>query len=218
MLRSLSILLLQQPTIAVASLRKMNAPIVQDEYIVTFHHGHSLAAHLEHMGDGYSGVNHVLRNWSSLPGYHVRLGPDSTTWLERMQEDPGVEFVEHNTLFVETSRETPVHEQISNDFMEGYNTMDKRWIVAEEPKAPYANAILTSPTKLTTLPVVDGAVRARYPPQAGREVDIYIMDTGIVTSHSAFEGRAANFQDKDTSSYCNGETMTDNIGRSKAAL
>ena len=67
--------------------------------------------------------------------------------------------------------------------------------------------------KLTT-PVYDGG-DYEYIEDAGRGVNIYILDSGVRVSHYAFGGRAINFgglKSTDYSPYCNYEQMQDFVG------
>jgi subtilisin family serine protease len=79
--------------------------------------------------------------------------------------------------------------------------------------APFNLQMIGAGAKLTT-PVHDGG-EYEYIENAGRGVNIYILDTGVRVSHTLFEGRATNFgglQSTDLSPYCDTEQMQDYDG------
>lgn len=72
--------------------------------------------------------------------------------------------------------------------------------------APFNLQMIGAGVKLTT-PVYDGG-GYEHIENAGRGVNIYILDTGVRVSHTAFGGRATNFgglKSTDVSPYCNKE-------------
>lgn len=79
--------------------------------------------------------------------------------------------------------------------------------------APFNLQMIGAGAKLP-IPVYDGG-EYEYIENAGRGVNIYILDTGVKVSHTAFGGRATNFgglKSTDVSPYCDSEPMQDYVG------
>ena len=79
--------------------------------------------------------------------------------------------------------------------------------------APFNLQMIGAGAKLPT-PVYDGG-QYEYLNDAGRGVNIYVLDTGVRVTHAHFGGRASNFDglsSTDNSPYCDNEQMQDFIG------
>ncbi|KAK5727980.1 hypothetical protein LTR17_012287 [Elasticomyces elasticus] len=198
-----------QPAEEWAPLIHPKADLVQDEYIVRLRPNHTLEHHFARIQADLANSCDPFNWMELLNAYHTKI--DSQEMLDQIRQDPGVEYVEHNTRML-ANLTMPMTNPTFSNLTDPLPNLGKRWTeLVESTKRLYSNAIMSSPKKLAT-PVLDGQHQAFSIDRAGHDVNIYIMDTGIRLTHEAFRGRAVNFQQATTSKYCNGETMDDTAG------
>lgn len=179
-----------KPEGVLAPLQGMDVPTKwPDEYLVYFNSDHTLEQHFDFIGQNLTSSPHFLR----YPfGYQATM--DSKTRDELVRRDPGVDLLETNRpiyaiepLDVELLDESPEPQQ------NGTALVTKRnYETSVELEAPYGLQMLTTPSEKLDVPIQDEG-RYEYVFNAGLGVQVYVMDTGIRTTHELFEGRARNF-------------------------
>jgi subtilisin family serine protease len=139
------------------------------------------------------------------------LSQDSDT-LNLVRGDQNVDFVETEQLLTRrpmpSSSPLPDYPSSNSSAASAKAKRDYRSTV--DISAPFNLQMIGAGAKLKT-PVYDGGDYV-YIQAAGRGVNIYILDTGVRISHSAFGGRARNFgglKSTDNSPYCDNEQMAD---------
>ena len=70
--------------------------LVEDEYIVALHSGHTLEQHFEQIGTDLTVNASMFHRINAINGYRARLPHDLVH--ENIRFDAGVEFVEHDQM------------------------------------------------------------------------------------------------------------------------
>ena len=172
--------------------------------MIHFSLNHTLDLHQNHIGQNVSSNKEFrLHNW--LPGYSAIL--DGYTLHELVRRDPGVVFVENvlSARAVEPVNVTESRPAPNNST----HTLHKRYTTVESPDSPWNLQMIGAKGRLPT-PVKrkdDYLMLSR----SGAGVNIYILDSGIRTTHSLFRGRAFNFRNMTHSPYI-GLPMDDVVG------
>ncbi|KAF2163842.1 hypothetical protein M409DRAFT_56957 [Zasmidium cellare ATCC 36951] len=159
-----------------------------DEYLVIFHQNYTMEQHFEN----------IAQDLSSLPefrmysfGYRTRM--DQHTRDEKVRRDPRVRMVETNRPVYGIEPHNVTVFEPSAFWQNGTSRLSKREYLEEtEPEAPYGLQMITTPSERLDIPIPDEGPYAHVQ-NAGLGVQVYVLDTGIRTSHELFEGRARNF-------------------------
>lgn len=139
------------------------------------------------------------------------MSQDADT-LNLVRRDPNVDFVETEQVLNKRSMpsSSPLSDYPSSNNSAASAKVKRDYHSITDISAPFNLQMIGAGAKLTT-PVYDGG-QYEYIQDAGRGVNIYILDTGVRVSHTAFGGRATNFgglNPTDLSPYCNNEQMQD---------
>ena len=178
--------------------------MIHGEYIIHFSANYTLDQHNSFMG--YDVSSHAdFRPHKWLPGYRAKL--DDRTFHELVRRDPGVVFVENNQKKylvrpVNQTESEPPSRNITHP-------LDKRYEFVTIGNAPWNIRMTGAAGKLKTPVKGNGEVDTLE--YSGAGVNIYILDSGIRTTHKLFQGRAFNFKNMKKSPYT-GEPMDDTIG------
>ncbi|KAL9075265.1 MAG: hypothetical protein Q9157_004056 [Trypethelium eluteriae] len=175
--------------------------LVPDSYIVKLKDNHTLEAHLHHIGFNISSPNYDYSYIDILPGYHVKANQSIVDNLIR--KDAGVEWVE-----CDSRADLPKTLQVYPRHTKKWNQRLKRWAAITMSGVPFNLAMQSTVEKMVN--TEDTEKRYFYWSEAGRNVDIYIIDTGIKLDHPEFLGRASNFRGWRTSPYIDGPDSTMN--------
>ena len=178
-----------------------NDHVIQGHYIVHFEPNHTLSRHQEFIGRNLS-FSEDLYELRWLPGYSAQL--DEHTLHELVRRDPGVRLVENNLRkhLIEPVYRSDSEPTLNNSI----NTLDKRYFSVQLPESPWNLQMISASGKLPTPVKKKGNyLTLKY---SGAGVNVYILDTGIRTTHKSFGGRATNFKGMKWSPYA-GETMDD---------
>ena len=185
-----------------------NDEAIRNEYVVIFQPGYTLQQHYETIGRNLSNSARFVK---FSFGYRANL--DDKTRDEQVRRDPGVRMVETNrpVHLVEPVDSTDVE---PSDLPHSHTMHRKReYKEIHSEDSPYGLQMITTGSSRLDIPVQDGGTYDHLF-AAGQGVQAYIMDTGIRTTHTLFEGRARNFgglASTDKSPYCD-ETMDDTAG------
>lgn len=184
---------------------------VPGEYIVVLHANSTFSDHVLTLGSNLSDTGHALQVFHALPGYHARFANDEQ--LECVRGDPHVRFVEQNSV-IDISISNVTESQRGDS-----STLRRRsWLssVNLNGDPSYALPMLsTRPGQKLDTPVPNGQSNqfVTYFGQGGlipgQGVDVYVIDTGMNINHPAFEGRASNFKNTDTTPFCTDEPWDD---------
>jgi subtilisin family serine protease len=177
----LAVLLVCAVTLAVAApfLNGDAEKKVPDQYIVVLHQNSSVAIRDVHVAELLASTSARLHNVFDIGTFIGFTAIFDKDVLAKQLEHPNVQYIEPNQIFN------------INDFADG--TVDQAgatWGITR-----------TSQVDLNL------ALPYRYFASAGVGVDAYIIDTGVLTTHNEFEGRAkfgANFVVGGTDDDCNG--------------
>ena len=154
---------------------------IPDEYIVYFKPDYTLEQHFETIGKDLS-TSRGFVDMDFLPGYIAPI--DDETLNEKVRRDPGVRLVENDhkaELISPVSSSGPYY---SNDSLA--NQAKRDYTQETTRDAPYGIQIVAAGSKLST-PVRDGG-KYDFVKDGGKGVQVYILDTGIRTSHKMFQG------------------------------
>ncbi|KPM37675.1 hypothetical protein AK830_g8908 [Neonectria ditissima] len=201
-----------------------NAKLIEDEYIVVLHRGHTLQKHFDQIGSDLTVNASMFYSIDTINGYRAKLPQDFVH--DHIRFDPGVEFVEHDHSI---SLIEPIFEgeddsayEDSTEAQPGFfrgllNRLHNfrrdnwwHWQISHRDGAWY-DAMKSFGKKHNPMwwwtkqswQVLDGA---------GKGVNLYVIDTGVRLSHSNFQGRAINFHLENTSPYVGGATADDKHG------
>ncbi|KAF5231899.1 hypothetical protein FAUST_9035 [Fusarium austroamericanum] len=208
-----------------APLIRANAELIDDEYIVVLHQGHTLKQHFDQIGRDLATNATLFYPIDSINGYRAKLPHDLLH--DHIRFDPGVEFVEQDQTISlinpVAAGEDKVPEsdlgQKKPGFVHGLlnrlrnfrrdnwwhwqiNHRDGAWYDAQKTYGKKHSSMWWWTKQRWE--VLDGA---------GKGVLIYIVDTGMRLSHTDFQGRAVHFRTGDaTSPYVGGATADDKHG------
>ncbi|KAG9228643.1 peptidase S8/S53 domain-containing protein [Amylocarpus encephaloides] len=181
------------------------ATLIEDQYIVILHAQHTYAAHFSAIGidlevNGTSFFKYI----KGMNAYSAEL--DTFTAQELVFNDPGVYVVEQNFV---TYQVFPHDEGTFVDYMkpDAGTTLGriKRFFSMimrpDQTEWRFWNQIMIS--TWNPFPVPD-KISYETINNAGHDVDVYILDTGINIHHEWFMGRASNFRGQTRTSYIPG--------------
>ncbi|KAJ4247524.1 hypothetical protein NW762_013204 [Fusarium torreyae] len=199
------------------------AELIEDEYVVVLHRGHTLQQHFEQIGNDLTVNASMFYPIDSINGYRAKL-PHNLVH-EHVRFDPGVDFVQHDhrVSLIEPVEKgegrSPYDDDYSKERHPGLLSRivnrlrnfrrDNWWHwQINNREGGWKDVQKTFGKKHKSMwwwtkqrwQVLDGA---------GKGVNIYIVDTGVRLSHKDFQGRAVNFHLKDTSPYVGGATSKD---------
>ncbi|KAF2112642.1 peptidase S8/S53 domain-containing protein [Lophiotrema nucula] len=156
--------------------------------MVKLHEHHTLEAHFEHIGINLSATNLGLFEYhKTLHFYSVRI--DEVTVHELIRHDPGVKFVEHDSVPTWDDnwqdgmvKPAPPFKKRSSRLAKRWKTWDSSWFwaiaqlnswgVRDDIKNSDDNKAWFDSELLVT---------------AGMGVDVYVMDTGILIDHDRLQ-------------------------------
>ncbi|KAF2230200.1 subtilisin-like protein [Viridothelium virens] len=174
-----------QPVLA-PYLAYSSSKIIPDSYIVKFKENHTLQNHLNWIGLNLSSIGDEIYDLDILPGYYLK---GNQSLINIIRRDAGVEWVEPSSRISPPDRPPTVEDERNSQ---------KRWHGKLDPDASFQLAMQSSAEKISPS---DGSHRFWYWSEAGRNVDIYILDGGVNIYHPEFGGRASNFRGLDVSPY-----------------
>lgn len=170
-----------------APLIGMDDEVIDSKYVVMFHPGHTLEQHFVNIGHNLSHLpGFEYATW--LPGYTALFHDEEM--LDLVRPDPQVLLVEPDKpvrLIEPVQSFESSNASVSDDHQKREYTLETNYA------APYGLQQVGAGSKLKT-PVNNGGRYDHIHP-AGTGTQIYILDTGIRISHSAFGGRARHFPD-----------------------
>ncbi|KAI0639444.1 serine protease [Trametes polyzona] len=153
------------PTTSLRTVEKFAGEVKPQSYIVKLKDGVAKEAHLEwlaaHHGNS-STVTHPEWEGSVLNGFAGTLGADA---LNALRANPDVEYIAEDGIFHINAAVT-------------------------QTNAPWGLQRISQAARLSNQNTGALTYTYTYDSSAGAGVDIYIVDTGIFTSHSEFGGRA----------------------------
>lgn len=159
-----------------------------NEYLVILHGNCTLEQHFENIGKDLSGS---LRFRKYTFGYQATM--DDQTRDEHVRRDPGVRMVESNRpAYGIEADDVEIDDSLEHSRNRDSRTQKRDIGKSVAHGAPYGLQMLTTPSERLDVPVKDGGDYT-YLANAGQGVQVYIMDTGIRTSHERFQGRARHF-------------------------
>jgi hypothetical protein len=171
-------------------------PLIKDEYIVQLRPGYSLDEHFQFVGYNLSAESEDFDFMEQLNAYGIHI--DEDTLHEKIRYDPGVRRVSHNRALN--------LEQLSHNSRGHINEsiistpLEKRWHTRHSLEHVSVK-MLNNWDKLLGPPNFDGAVRTSETLSdgneanrvrkdtlwdAGKGVDVYVMDGGIAHNHELF--------------------------------
>ncbi|KAF4956266.1 hypothetical protein FSARC_11622 [Fusarium sarcochroum] len=203
-----------------------DAELIEDEYVVVLHQGHTLKQHFEQIGNDLAINASMFYPIDSINGYRAKL-PQNLVH-DHIRFDPGVEFVEHDHAI---SLIEPVEGGEDQDLYDDDDSTEEQpgflsrlmkhlrifrrdnwwhWQI-DHRDGEWKDAQKTFGKKHKSMwwwtkqkwQVLDGA---------GKGVNLYVVDSGVRLSHTDFQGRAINFHLEDTSPYVGGATSDDKDG------
>jgi hypothetical protein len=197
------------PSIPSAYHRPEGVKLIEDEFLVILHEGHTIDSHFRHINNDLSQNASMFWPIETINGYRVRIDPKIIH--ESIRLDPMVELVEQDHIIASISEDSSDVPFVQHDigrnrakdlakrgdpFIENYGHKHREdfWF-ADQVSANEKLSIATNGNDRY-------AYRARL--GAGHGVNIYILDTGIRLSHSDFAGRASNFRGMKVSKYVGG--------------
>jgi subtilisin family serine protease len=171
--------------LAMAPLHKGDGSGPENDFVVVFHRNSTLEGRQKHMnmlGQQLDTESKITRNYN-FQKFFGYAGTFSPATLEFIRSDEGVvEFVEQDQVATAT-----VHGETNKNINLYPNGEDKAK-KAERACATQREAtwglVRTAERDLR----IDGVFN--HDNEAGRNVEVYILDTGIYTEHTEFEGRA----------------------------
>ncbi|KAL9092894.1 MAG: hypothetical protein Q9165_004312 [Trypethelium subeluteriae] len=173
--------------------------LVPDSYIVKFKDNHTLQAHRNYIGFNISSISYDYSYIEILPGYHVKANRSIVDNVIR--KDEGVEWVEQDSR-----ADLPETPQVSIKDTNRWHQRVKRWASITMSGVPFHLAMQSTVETMNNSDTSEK--RYFYWSEAGRNVDIYIIDTGVKIGHPEFLGRASNFRGWQTSPYVDGPDST----------
>jgi len=186
------------------------AELVPDEYAVKLRDNHTLKDHFENIGLNISEVAEMFRSWDLINSYRCRINPK--IMHDVIRHDPGVEHVEHNH-YAHFAGAHGYGEVTEMEIPEAPRKHSKRWEKWVWTNGLWPLAQITAGYRLNT-PIPEPH-DVDYLAYAGSGVNVYVLDTGIRSTHTGFissfnrKSNVINFnglKDSDMSPYCN-ETM-----------
>ncbi|KAF5027005.1 hypothetical protein F66182_880 [Fusarium sp. NRRL 66182] len=215
-----------------------NAELIEDEYIVVLHQGHTIQQHFKHIGSDLTVNASMFYPIDAINGYRAKLSHELVH--DRIRFDPGVEFVEHDHRISlidpieEGEDELPDDDSTQakpgfsscfvdsadSDYLKLRGLMNRlrifrrdnwwHWQINHRTGAWY-DAQKTFGKKHNPM---WWWTKQKWEvlDGAGKGVNIYVIDTGVRLSHSDFQGRAIHFHLEDTSPYVGGATSDDKHG------
>ncbi|KAI9709479.1 MAG: Suppressor of the cold-sensitive snRNP biogenesis mutant brr1-1 [Bogoriella megaspora] len=192
--------------------------LVPDTYIVVLRDGHTFDDHFRRIGVHIPSVAEKYVAWDIINGYHAIM--NESLVHDIIRTDPGVLYVEHDQYLDDSEPVEPTDRYDSDHQLSQY---DRRWLGVEDIQNPFNLAMLSAASKL------EEPTDRQGPPfyhleSAGEGVNIYILDSGVMTNHTSFGGRATNYQqlkDTDSSPFTGwpmGDTSTVSHGTCVASL
>ncbi|QPC59004.1 hypothetical protein HYE67_001235 [Fusarium culmorum] len=170
-----------------APLIRANVELIEDEYIVVLHQGHTLRQHFDQIGRDLATNATLFYPIDSINGYRAKRPHDLLH--NHIRFDPDVEFVEQDQTI-----------SLINPVAAGEDKVPESDLAEEKPGFHSSMWWWTK----QRWEVLDGA---------GKGVLIYIVDTGMRLSHADFQGRAVHFRTGDaTLPYVGGATADDKHG------
>jgi hypothetical protein len=204
--------------------RPENADLrIDDQFAVRLADGYDINEHWNTIGENLAETALRFKRIEFNNWYMVKL-QDPGIINSKVRKDPKVTLVEQDER-IDFPLETPDGEPFALEDLrkeaQGEGAGQGRQIWTKN--GYWFNAMITAGEKLQT-PIPADRPDHEYPmmsnPTPGEGVNIYVIDTGVMTNHVAFrtrgsdKKRARNFgdlQDSDPSPYCSGkETMVSN--------
>ncbi|KAM0351325.1 hypothetical protein ACHAP4_009465 [Fusarium culmorum] len=196
-----------------APLIRANVELIEDEYIVVLHQGHTLRQHFDQIGRDLATNATLFYPIDSINGYRAKRPHDLLH--NHIRFDPDVEFVEQDQTI-----------SLINPVAAGEDKVPESDLAEEKPG--FVHGLLNRLRNFRRdnwwhwqINHRDGACsmwwwtkqRWEVLDGAGKGVLIYIVDTGMRLSHADFQGRAVHFRTGDaTSPYVGGATADDKHG------
>jgi hypothetical protein len=186
---------------------------IPHEYIVLFRPGWTHDQHWAAVGGKDAVVDgRDPRFKTARFGYRATIVNDQL--MDRIRADPGVLLVENNH-HVELVEPVEEHDHHPGDGGDGdddatlerqklHRLRKREYTEEHRSDAPWGLQMLSAGDKLKTPIQNDG--RYDFVFEAGKGVQVYVLDTGIRITHERFQGRARNFRglaSTDRSPYCN---------------
>lgn len=175
---------------------------VPNHYIVKFHGNHTLEDHYANIGLDVSAIATEFTYWEVINTYHFVLPDEASSYIvhDLIRHDQGVVHVTHNEhMEWDTVRkpEASLHPNPGRV---------KRWKEFDEDSACYNIAMIHAGSKLDLGNHRESCFfHTKFMAEAGLFVNVYVVDSGVRTTHSYFKGRASNFNNTPTeakSIYC----------------
>lgn len=168
-----------------APLIGLEDDVIDSKYVIMFQPGHTLEQHFTNIGQNLSHLpGFKFASW--LPGYTALFHDEHM--LDLVRPDPQVLLVEPDKP-VQLIQPVPSPEYSNASASDGHQK--REYTLETNYAAPYGLQQVGAGSKLGT-PVNNGGRYDHFHP-AGKGTQIYILDTGIRISHSAFGGRARHF-------------------------
>jgi len=144
---------------------KANGPRVPNSYIIKLKPHVNKDLHIAWLHGSFQNFEITHPHWNSTV-FHGFAGQFSESMIQLLQQSPDLEYIEENAVVKASA------------------TIDT------ESNSPWGLNRISHKKKPTTTNDEDLDFVYKYDSRAGNGVDIYIVDTGINTSHEDFAGRA----------------------------
>ncbi|KAL9086903.1 MAG: hypothetical protein Q9165_006909 [Trypethelium subeluteriae] len=176
--------------------RTSDRDLVKDSYIIKFKDNYTIKQHVDHLGSDISSMGRDYYFLDIFSGYAIIT---NQSVIELVKRDPGVDWVESNSLLY--PRIAPLSPAGRKDQMtRSARQQPQRWRPAIQSEPPsFTLAMQSAAQKLSRFTLKRPLYWALH--DAGGNVDIYVLDSGIDINHPEFEGRASNFRGWDTSPF-----------------
>lgn len=168
-----------------APLLGLEYEVIDFKYVVMFQPNHTLERHFSTISRNLSGLpGFEFAHW--LPGYAALFFDNAT--LNVVRSDSHVILVD---TVKPVSLIEPVERARTSNFSVGSGPHKREYLTEANYHAPYGLQQLGAGSKLATPVRNGGEYDMVY--LAGLGVQIYILDSGVRVTHSAFGGRASHF-------------------------
>ncbi|KAL9070864.1 MAG: hypothetical protein Q9157_005674 [Trypethelium eluteriae] len=170
--------------------------LVKDSYIIKLKNNYSIEEHVDYIGSNVSSIGHDYYYLDIFSGYAITT---NRSVIQLIRRDPGVKWTKSNSLLY------PYALLLSpagrKDQMKPSSRQQlKRWRPAiQSVPLSFTLAMQSAAQKLSRFTRDRPLYWALD--DAGRTVDIYVLDSGIDINHPEFEGRASNFRGWNTSPF-----------------
>jgi len=179
-----------------------NAPLIPDQYVVMLQDNHTIEDHFLNIGLNLSKVSQMFFPMNLINAYRCRL--QSSIIHSLVRRDPGVKHVEHDH-YIDWHRPQISDKLLNIEDPPANKSLSGRWEKVHISNAYWFQGQISAGKRLP-LPISEAApydvIRG-----AGDGVNVYVLDTGIRTTHWGFFGnqQVRNFKglnNSDMSPYC----------------